>query len=127
MPYQALAPTPSSYQRERDFSTRIPGVMAVMLAARSELDVTHMQGRLLTYEFSSGHLVYPASSQALHNTLLLADEVDSITLRLTPGEHTQHLLWKLDSPPTGKGNYEPLLPLKHAMTTMIFLPAGAVF
>ena len=97
MPSTSVRPSSLSSQRAKKLLlvwhvTKAIIVVALMLVARITLDVLQLRGELLGYSVSRGKLIYPAGSQAFHNTMLLDQNADSFTLQLNLGDFT-HGVW----------------------------------
>lgn len=71
---------------------------AAMVVSFAVLDIMEMRGELLDYSFSRGHLTSPASTFSFHNTVLLEDKADSLTLNFEKGNHTQFLFLQVENP-----------------------------
>ena len=103
MPSTSTRPIVLSSQRARNLSsvwrvTLAVVIIALMLVARITLDVLQLRGELVGYSMSRGKLIYPAGSQAFHNTLLLDQNADSFTLELQLGDFTQGVRIELVHP-----------------------------
>ncbi|CAE7462558.1 mpeU, partial [Symbiodinium necroappetens] len=103
MPSTSTRPITLSSQRARNLSslwrvTLAVVIIALMLVARITLDVLQLRGELVGYSISRGKLVYPACSQAFHNTFLLDQNADSFTLELQLGDFTQGVRIELVHP-----------------------------
>ena len=61
-------------------------------------DVTKVRGELVDYSWSRGHLSYPSNIEAMHNTLLLDLNVDSLTLNIASGPNTNEVCWYAEHP-----------------------------
>ena len=100
-------------------------LIAFMLVARVMLDVLQLRGELVDYSVSRGKLAYMAGSHALHNTLLLDQNADSLMLNVQLGEFTHGVLIKTE---------HPLLPaddtaliLNESGEQQISLPGGPLY
>ena len=77
-------------------------VLAVSKIAKASLvlfwDSCQMRGELVHYTWSRGYLVYPSEAQAVHNTLLLDLNADSVDLSLQKGIHTHSVTVLVEHP-----------------------------
>ncbi|CAE7777586.1 ankrd52 [Symbiodinium sp. CCMP2456] len=80
------------------FFTWFAATVGLSVLVLMSLDCTHMQGTLVHYSFSRGHLMYPAMATSFHNTLLLEDATDSLTFFFEGGSHTQSVSLKIEHP-----------------------------
>ena len=71
---------------------------AAMVVSFAALDILEMRGELLDYSFSRGRLTSPANTFSFHNTVLLDDKTDSLTLNFEKGNHTHGLFLQVENP-----------------------------
>ena len=131
MPSTSTRPITLSSQRARNLSlvwrvTLAVVIIALMLVARITLDVLQLRGELVGYSISRGKLVYPAGSQAFHNTLLLDQNADSFTLELQLGDFTQGVRIELVHPLLSNQDNEPLF-VNASGEEKLSLPSGPLY
>ncbi|CAE7869335.1 mask, partial [Symbiodinium sp. KB8] len=88
------------------------------------LDGLQMRGSLLEYSFSKGHVVYLPGVTALNNTLLLHDDVDSVTFGFEAGVHTKTITLRLEHPQMQLNDSEKVVLFSHRADSKLAVPAG---
>jgi len=97
----------------------------LMLAARITLDVMQLRGELVDYTVNRGKLSYPAGSHAVQNTLLLDQNVDSLTLNVQLGDFTHGVMIQLHHPLLG--NASDVLHINESGDQQLSLPNGPLY
>ena len=99
-------------------------LVGFILAARITLDTLQLRGELVDYSVNRGKLVYPAGSHAIHNTLLLDQNADSLTLNVELGDFTYGLMIQLEHPLVSDS--EDLF-LNQSGEQQLSIPAGPLY
>ncbi|CAK8992716.1 unnamed protein product [Durusdinium trenchii] len=122
------------------FLTWLMGIAGLSVVILMGLDGIQMQGSLIHYSFSKGHLIYLAETSTLHNTLLLHDDADTLIFGFEAGDHTENVSVRLEHPQLGKEDAENISSVSQVMSDehagspktlsgeyKIILPAGPLY
>ena len=123
-------PTELSIQRAKTYFLVASSVAlalsgAAMVVSFAALDIMEMRGELLDYSFSRGHLTSPASTFSFHNTVLLDDKADSLTLNFQKGNHTRGLFLQVKNPLLD--NSSETIPVHQVTEHPISLPSSPFY